>query len=470
MFDVSSDEMTSEPLHEVLLLLAVPLLLQNFVRVALQIVDLFWLGRLSADAVSAAGLVIPIVAFLVAIVNAAPFIGTQILVSQRIGNDDRRGASRATFTGLALGVGLGVVAGGLVYVGARPLLELLATIQPGNTDSHVIELAAGYLKIIALGVFVAAIGDVIEGVFIGSGDSRASLYQNLSTVAVNVLLDPFLIFGFGPFPALGMEGAALATVAGYFGGALLGVGLIARGRGDGLFSRSGVTLRLSEARELLSVGIPSGFRYIAIQSAQITLTVIVFVAGGSTALAAYLVGSRVSSLAYTPANGLKQALQTVVGQNLGASCIRRAERVTWVGVAIATVGVGVLGITQWSIPGFVTTLLVPKAGPTEFELAIKHLRIYAYSYPAIGALLLLQGGFVGARRTRTSMVASFVQHWGIRLPLAATSVYFGYGVVGIFWAISISNIVTAVGLAGYYVHSSHGGMFDRAATDVESSS
>nr|WP_245835383.1 MATE family efflux transporter [Natronolimnobius baerhuensis] len=174
--------------------------------------------------------------------------------------------------------------------------------------------------------------------------------------------------------------------------------------------------------------------------------------------------ARVATIAFVPAIGLQQAAQSMVGQNLGAELPERARRTTWVGVAIASGGLCLVGAVQWFIPETLSVVFVPDATPAEVALAAEYLRILAYGYWAIGATYLLQAGFNGARRTRTSLIATLLQYWIIRLPVAAA---FGYllepSVIGVFWGVTISNIVAALGLGWYYWYETSNGMNARAA-------
>ena len=464
MFDLSPEDITEGPLVRALLALAAPLLVQNLVQVVQQVVDLFWLGRLSSAAVAGVGLALPVLALAFALVIAAPFVGTQILVSQRVGGEDVPAARRAAFTGLALALALGVVGGALLSFGARPLTELLTLAQPAATEGRVAGLAAAYLGVIALGLPLAAASDAVEGAFIGWGDSRAPLYVSVVTVGTNLVLDPVLIFGLGPTPALGVRGAALATVAGYGFGLLLAAALALAGRNGGMYSRASVTLAREELRELLAVGLPIAGQGAVRQTVRVLVVAVAFAAGGAAGLAAYAIGARVAAIAFIPAIGLQQAAQSVVGQNLGAEKPNRAHRATYLGVALAAGGLAVVGLLQWLVPAPIATAFAPELTARALELTVEYLRILAYGYPAIGAAYIFEAGFNGARRTQTSFVATLLQFWVVRLPIAAgAGVLLGVGVSAVFWAVTISNIAAAVGLWLYYRRETANGMLDRAS-------
>nr|WP_227380585.1 MATE family efflux transporter [Haladaptatus halobius] len=468
MWDVSSDDITEGPLIRALVVLALPLLVQNIVQVVQQVVDLFWLGRLSGDAVAAVGLTFPLVGLLYAAVLIAPYVGTQVLVSQRVGNNDKTGAQVAAYTGVTLALACGLSIGVLAFISARPLVGLLLSARPDGVATHVSQLATVYFGTIALGVVAAAMSDALEGAFVGRGDSRAALYISIATVIVNLVLDPILIFGVGAVPALGIRGAALATVAGYTAGFLLAILFVFQGRSGGILSRQAIHYDLDEYRELLDIGLPSALQTGSRQLVRLVIVAVVFTIGGTAGLAAYIVGTRVSSIAFIPAFGLQQAAQSVVGQNVGANRPDRAFRATWFGVALISGLLAMIGIIQWFIPGAIAGMIAPTLDPQATSFAVEFLRVLAIGYPALGAVYLLQAGFNGARRTRVSMISSIVQFWAIRLPIAAAGgLLLGYGMPAVFWAVAISNILGAVGLGVYYQHLTDAGMFQHAAQQAQ---
>ncbi|WP_254542897.1 MATE family efflux transporter [Halomarina pelagica] len=484
MLDLSSDDITEGPVLRALLVLAAPLLVQNVVQVFQQIIDLFWVGRLAnADAaVAAVGLVTPLQALVFGVALFIPFVGTQVLVAQRIGADDASGARRGAATGFltALGLGLGV---GLLAVALAPtLVDLITSTRPDAAVESVESLAVGYFSVLMLGLPVLTLSDTTEAAFVGWGDARVALYMNLLAIGVNALLDPILIFGFDVNPALaalgleglsaslydatgfaglGVEGAALATIVGYALGFLLGATFLLAGRNGGMLSREAFDVEVPEFRELFDVGLPVAGQHVAKQMADLVLVVVAFTLGGAAGLAAYFVGFRVAGVATIPSSSLQQAAQSVVGQNLGAGLVERARAATWRGAAVAALVLGALGVAQWFAPTVIVDALAPQLEGRALDLTVLYLRILAVGYPAIGAAYLFQAGFNGASRTRTSFVASLLQYWGVRLPIAVVGgLVLVTGVEAVFWAVTVSNVVAAVGLGAYYHYSAENGLFD----------
>jgi len=463
MFDVSRDEITEGSLVRSLLLLAAPLVVQNLVQVVQNVVDTFWVGRLGEGAVAAVGASIPVMAFVFS-ATIVTFTGTQVLVSQRVGADDLAGGRRAAFHGVTLALGVGAIVGGAVVVGADPIASLVIS-EPGVTAQ-----AATYLGTVMLALPFMAASDAIEGGFVGWGDSRAALYVNVTAVVVNIGLDPFLILGWGPFEPMGVRGAAIATAVGYTAGFALALGLLVNGRDGYTITRESVGFDPAEFREILEVGLPRGGQQAASQSVRVVIIGLVSAVGGPAGLAAYTVGARVASVAFIPAQGLSGAAQSVVGQNLGAGNPGRARRTTWVGAAVAAVGLTVTGLAQWIAPELLVTLFVPDISARGLALSVDYLQILVLGYWAIGATYVFNAGFNGARRTKVSMIAGLLQYWAVRLPIAAVgALWLDYGVHAVFWAVTLSNVAAAVGAGAYYYYTTNNGMLRRAADRVGAS-
>lgn len=465
LLEVDDDDITQGPLARVLVLVAVPLLAQNFARIVERLVDLFWLGRLSGSAVAAVGLVTPVIQVCFTLVITSAFVGTQILVSQRVGADDERGAEVAAATGVTVGLAGGLLVAVFGYVGTDALVAAVTAVT-GSRDAAVLDQAGTYLRIVLAGSVIAAVSDVVEAAFVGRGDSRAALYMNLVSVAANVALSPVLMFGLGPVPRLEIAGAALGTVLSYVAGALLGVGFVATGRAGGIVSADAFEFEVAEFRELLSVGVPQGLQGASAQSSRVVMTLLVLAAGGSAGLTAYTIGSRVATFAFVPSIGFKQAAQSVVGQNVGADRPDRATRTTWLGVGMAGGLLALLGAVQLAIPSTIASVVAPALGGEGLDLTVRFLRIYALAYPAIGALALFQAGFDGVRRTRTSLAFSLLQNWLVMLPVAyVAGIYLGRGVEWVFWSVVVANVVVAVLIGGYFAYNTSRGMMREAAVE-----
>ncbi|WP_232703492.1 MATE family efflux transporter [Halobacterium wangiae] len=458
MFDVSSEEITEGSLSRALAILAAPLVAQQVVVALGAVVDIFWLGRLNEAAVAAVGLVVPVYA-LIALPVTATFKGGQILTSQSVGADQDDRATRIPFHAALAGAGLAFALAALTLLVAPDIVRLLGA--EGDTYTY----AVTYLSTYIFAYVPFAVSDGLEGGFVGWGDSGTAFALNATNIVVNVVLDPFLIFGYGPFPEWGVFGAAMASIVGATASATLALAVAVSGRRDFSIPRDAIDLRPSLFREVLTVGGPVAFQTAGRQAARLGMVAIISIAGSTAALAAYNVGAQLATIAFVPASGLAGAATTVVGQNLGADRPGRARRATWLSVGTAVVALAVLGVLQWVFPSLIAETFAPALGEEAFGLTVEYLQILALGYWALGAIYTLESGFNGASRTSVSMYATLIQYWGVRLPIAAGGVFvFNYGVLAAFWGVTISNVAAALGLGIYFWYSTDRGLLERAAS------
>jgi putative MATE family efflux protein len=460
MFDVNRDDITGGSLARALVVLAVPLVAQNLALVAQQVVDLFWVGRLGSDAVAGVGLATVVIA-LVSVPLLALFTGSQVLTSQRVGADRILAARRVPFTAAAMAVAVAVVLGAGLFAFAEPVVALF---DAGPAASVA---AATYLAAFAFALVTQAASDTLESGFTGWGDTKAAFAVNVVAIVVNLTLDPLLILGVWVFPRWEVFGAAVATAIGYGVGALFALALAYRGREEFRLTRRAVVPELATAREVVEVGGPIAVKNSGQQVARLVVVGIVATVGGAPGLAAYYLGWQVATLAFVPPNGLGQAATSIIGQNLGADRPDRASRTTWLAVAIAVVGLALLGAVQWLFPRTLALLFVPEMSGQALEYSMLYLEILAYGYWALGAIYTLEAGFNGAGRTKVSMYATLLQYWGVRLPIAAVGAFvLLLDMSAVFWAVTISNVAAAVGLMAYYYHSASNGMLREAAEEA----
>lgn len=466
MLETSSEDITEGPLGRVLAALAAPIVAQHLVLIGQTIVDIFWVGRISGDAVAAVGLVTPLLAFF-GIGSQAVVIGAQVVVSQRIGSDDRSGARTAAAHALVAIVVVNLLLAFVVVGAADPLVRLV------GAEGAVVGLAVTYLSVLAFSRVISGLSDTIEYVYQGAGDTRTPFVLNVIAILVNIVLDPFLIFGWWEFPALGIAGAAYATMIGYGIAAAIGFATLVGDRTAFSITREAFRFDRETVREMAKIGAPRGGQRGVRQAARLVVVWIVATTGGSAALAAYTVGARVATVAFVPAASVGSAATTVVGQNLGADRADRATRATWLGVGFGVVVIGVLGVGQWLFPEPIARVFVPDITSEQLELTVVYLQILAISYWALGVIHTIEAGFNGAGRTDISMYATGLQYWAVRIPVAAVLAFpvgMGLGAVGAFWAVTVSNVVAAIGLIAYFQYSTAGGMLERAAETSGASS
>ncbi len=441
---MSSDEngpaLTQGGIARPLFKLAWPIVVIQLLQVTYNIVDTFWLGRLSADAVGAISLAFPMIFLLIAFAGGFTTAGA-ILVAQYTGAEGEQSAGKVTGqTFMFMGI-LSVIIGIVGYLVTDGVMGLL----PANPDTsaRVIPLAVEYVEVIFLGLPLMFGFFVFAAIMRGYGDTKTPMYVMVASVAVNLVLDPFLIFGWGPFPQYGIAGAAIATVAARGVGTGIGIYII-------FFTGIGPETTLSHLKpdlgyihDIIDLGVPSSIEQSAAAFAIITLVAMV-VSFGPPVVAAYGLGERIASLVFLPAMGLGRATDAVVGQNLGAGKPDRARRTTYFAAGIAT---AILLIVAVIIALFPEPIVSVFLGDVEDRAAtIDHgstyIRIRTLEFAFIGIMQVVLGAFRGAGNTKTAMMFSVMSLWVTRVPLVYLLAFtFDMGAMGIWIGITAGSIV-----------------------------
>jgi len=285
---------------------------------------------------------------------------------------------------------------------------------------------------------------VVNGIFQGAGDSRTPLYLMALTNVLNVAGNYILIFGAGPIPALGVQGAALATCgAGLLGGGL-GIGLL-----FSRFSPVPLNFNLPELfmlqKQILSrvlfIGVPSAAEQIGIHFSQIMYSMIA-ASLGSLAVAAQQILHNTYIMTFLPGIGFSLAATTLVGQYLGADNRERALQSGMETARLALIIMSVAGIFFFFFPQNISLLFTREAGVQ--ELATHPLMLLALAQPAIAYIVSLAGGLRGAGDTRWVMYLTLISMLGVRLLLTLLLVWIGWGLTGVWLAMLIESYLRAV--------------------------
>ena len=465
-----SVDVTDGELFKPLLVLSAPIVASQVLQVAYNLADTFWVGRVSADAVAALSYSWAIVFLTVSVGGGLTVAGT-VLVSQYKGAGDFRRSHHVagqTITFVSL---VAVAFAAVGYVAAPWLLSLVGA-TPG-TDPHT--YATDYTRVIFLGVIFMFWFFIFDALLRGWGDTRTPLYIMAGSVALNVVLDPFLILGFADnplfawtgteaigarlhaetgFEGYGVVGAAIATVVSRFFAAAAGIYLLVYGDIGLSPSLSDFWLDLETVRRIFDVGAPIGAEQGLRAGGIAALTAIVAIAGDD-AVAAYGIVNRLSSLLFLPALGLARGTETVVGQNLGADQVDRAKRA--VGLASGTVATAFLVVVALAYPfaePLTGAFLTPEdpAADLVVEYGAAYIRIAGPAYVFLGVFQVVLGGFRGSGSTRTAMLLSVQELWLFRIPLAFVFLtYLGLGVIGVWYAVAISFVASAITTVAWFL-------------------
>ncbi|MBL8750318.1 MAG: MATE family efflux transporter [Planctomycetes bacterium] len=436
---------TTGSLPIAILLLAVPMVLEMALESTFALVDIWWVNRIDdgwngveptgGAAVAAIGATEGMLSIVYAIAFGLGMAVTAT-VARRVGEKDLPGAAVAGSQAIGLGLVLGVALGVPAFVFAPELLGLMT-----DHNAKVVAAGTGYARWMLGGNVIVTLLFLQNAIFRGAGDPILALKTLALANGINLVLDPLLIFGWGPFPQLGVTGAGVATCTGRAIAVIYQFHLLARGNGR---VRLSPLLRF-DPRAMwtlvtLSVGTIGQF-LIATTS---WLFLMRFVSSfGEAATAGYTTGIRILIFALLPAWGLSNAAATLVGQNLGARQPERAERAVWLTASYDMAFLAVVTIAMELWPREIVQFFV--SDPHVADHAVDTLRIVASGYVFYAWGMVAVQSFNGAGDTRTSTWLHFWFFWVLELPLAATLAFAcELGPRGVFWSIPLSETAFAV--------------------------
>lgn len=446
--------------------LAWPIIVFQLLQVTYNLVDTLWLGRLSANAVGAISLAFPLVFLLIAVAGGFTTAGS-ILVAQYTGANSERSAGLFAGQTFAFVTVLAFVLGVIGYFYTGPMLGLLPS--QAETGQQVVPLAAEYMRIFFLGLPFLFGFYVFEALMRGSGNTRAPMGIMFISVVVNVVIDPFLIFGWWEVPALGVQGAALATVFSRGLATVLGLFVLFRTGAGPSVRLEHLRINLENVREIVRLGMPTSLEQSANALAMVVLTAMI-VSFAPPVIAAYGLGNRLISLVFLPALGLSRATETIVGQNLGADQPERAERAVRLTAGIAAGAMVLVAVLAAVFARPINAAFLGEGVPGAAEtiaLATDYLRIRSVEFAFIGVMQIVLGAFRGAGNTTTSMAFSWLNLWGVRVPAVYLLTFpAGLGPLGIWIGMSLGHIVGAILAGGWFLR----GSWTRSVIDEETMS
>ncbi|KYH27908.1 multidrug resistance protein MdtK [Halalkalicoccus paucihalophilus] len=466
-----------------LLLLSAPIVASQVLNVGYNLADTYWVGRLGPEAVAALSYAWPIVFLMVSVGGGLTVAGT-VLVAQHKGAGSFVQSHHVAGQTLSFVTLVAAVFAAVGYV-LTPWLVSVIGATPG-TDPYT--FAVQYTRIVFLGIAFMFWFFIFDALSRGWGDTKTPLYLMVISVALNVVLDPFLILGFSGNPVFGWVGlsgleATLHSLTGFSGYGVTGAAIatvFSRGTAAAvglylLFSGS-VGLEPSfddlrpdpeTIREILDIGAPTaaeqGLRGLGIAA----LTAIIALAGDD-AVAAYGIVNRLSSLLFLPALGLARGTETVVGQNLGADQVERAKRAVYVsGVVVVSIFAVVTALAYPFAEGIVGFFLAAGGGESTesvIEIGAAYITIAGPAYLFLGVFQIALGGFRGSGSTRLAMVFSTQELWLYRIPISyALLVWVGMGVTGVWYAVAISYVLSALTTCAWFLRGTWTeGVVDRA--------
>ena len=425
-----------------LIRLSLPIMGTSFVQMAYNLTDMIWLGQVGSDSVAAVGVASFFTWFGVSIMLIAR-IGAEIGVSQSLGSNDHMKARKFAGNAVTLVILLSIAYGFLTYLLAPHLISFF-----NIENRNVSEAAASYLRIIACGSILYYANPTFSGIFNGAGISKLPFRLNATGLIFNLILDPVLIFGIGPFPKMGSDGAGIATVISQ--GVVFLLFIIKFKNNNGLLGQKWIIGKLSwqYVRKIFSLGTPVAMHSILFASFAMVLARIIS-KYGALPIAVQSIGAQIEALSWMTAGGFSTALGVFTGQNFGAGNWNRIFKGFWITIGISgTVG---LLVTFCFIFFGRTIFSVFLSEPDAIALGILYLKILGLSQLFMCIEITTGGAFNGIGRTYPPSIVG-ISLTAARIPLALIlSQPFLLGMPGVWWSISITSVLKGIVLFSWFI-------------------
>jgi putative MATE family efflux protein len=420
------------PIPRSLFLLAFPIMGGNILQIAYQLVDAFWVGRLGAAAVASVSVSMPLM-FLMMSIGMGFTIAGSTLIAQYVGARNREMVDHVAGQTLLTVVAVSLTLGLLGFVIAPYLLELM------EVEPEVYHNALGFLRVQFLSLPFAFAYFCFQSQMRGVGQVTVPLYIIGGTVLVNFFVNPLLIFGFH----LGVLGSALATMTSQFISAVIAVTLLASGR-------YGIRLKLLELRpdfkfvlRAFNLGYPAAIEGSA-RGLGVTVMMFLITGFGTVTTAAYGVGGNVLQFVVIPAMGFSMATSTLVGQNIGAGNVHRAEAVARLAALITFSVMSSFGIFAFTFANHIAAFFVPHDQAVIHEASV-FIRTVSWSFGFIGVQFALMGVLRASGNMFAAMLISLMSQWMLTFPLAFVLSHRAHlGAHGLWWAFPVANVITAM--------------------------
>lgn len=436
-------DFTTGSIRRAVLLLAIPMMLEMMMESVFALVDLYFVGHLenSSAAVQTVGLTESILSIIYSIAMGLG-MGATAVVARRIGEKDPVAGAKAGMQAVVIALSINVVIAVLGFIFATDILMLMGSSQKSA------EFGTPFMRIMMCSSFVIMLLFILNGIFRGAGNAAIAMKSLWIANAFNIALCPIFINGLGPIPAFGLTGAAIATTIGRSMGVLYQLYNLFNGKGILKVALSYFIPDRKLIGSLIGIAAPGMLQFVIASCSWIFLAELVATTGGDVGSAGYQSAIRIMMFFMLPAWGLSGAAATLVGQNLGAKDVGRAERSVFVtakfSVGYMTLIMVICLLAANTMMGFFTN------DERVHEVAVKAIRILSAGYIFYGIGMVLLNAFNGSGDTKTPTWVNFFGFWLLQIPIAyLLAKVAGLGPQGVFWAIPIAE--TAMTIASIFL-------------------
>ncbi|KKC99329.1 MATE family efflux transporter [Photobacterium halotolerans] len=424
------------PINKVLISLAVPIILTNILQSAYQLTDAFWVGRLGASEVAAVSVSMPVTFLVIALGSGLAMAGAT-LSAQYMGAGRRDKVNHVAAQTMLMVAVTSAVLGFTGYLLSPYFLTLLGVSEKVYDD------ALKFMHVSFIGVIFVFLFAMFQSLMRGIGQIKIPLMIVFGTVILNFFLDPLFIFGLGSFEGLGVMGAALATLVTQSIAAILGLTVFMRGRHGIQLEWHHFKPDFAYIKRAFFLGVPGSVELSARALGMIILSFLV-ASFGTVTIASYGVGSNLLQFVMIPAMGLSMAVSTLVGQNIGANQIERAEKITLLGTLWGFLGLTVIGIVFYVFAPHLIAVFIPD-DPEVIQEGAHFLRTMCLTWGGIGVQLCVVSAFRASGNMQNAMMVALVSQWMVQFPLAyVLSKHTALQDDGIWWSFAVTNVVVAI--------------------------
>lgn len=441
------EEILSGPALRTMVKIGIPAVISSFMFTMYNLADAFWIGRLPighADSVMA-GIQIswPFIWFIISFVAGFAGAAVSALVAQNVGANRQHEARYALNQLVTLSAGASIVLGLLGFAFAPRILGLLVQ------ESRVASEAGLYLSVIFLGLPTMALPGLFYNAYSATGDTVTPLLVNAIGIAINLVLDPFMILGWGPFPQMGILGAAYATVFSQAVATAVFLVLFVRGKGILRIDRPSLRLNWTWMTQAFRIGLPAGIgQSVVALGFVIMMGVIGRLDNAQAALAGYGVADRIHGIIFIITNSMSIGLTTMIGQSLGAQLMDRARSLMKVGLAAIFVILLVEAALIWTIRFSLVSAFMPGHEEVIREGA-RFLEVFALGMPFLGAFFTAEAVYRGSGHNVPPMILGIARLWVLRIPLAYLFAFtLVMGSDGVWIGMSLSNVIAGIAAIG----------------------
>ncbi len=429
------NDFTTGSIRKAVFMLSIPMILEMLMESIFALVDIIFVSRVSVNAVATVGLTESVLTLVYAVAIGLS-MGATAIVARRTGEKDQEGASKAAVQVILLGIFIAMLISVIGIVFPKEILEFM------GGEPELIQEGYGYTQVLLGGNMTVMLLFLINAVFRGAGNASIAMWTLILSNGLNIILDPIFIFGLGPIPAYGVEGAAIATTTGRGVAVLAQLVILFRGNSYIKIALRDVRIHFEVMLNLIKVSI-GGIGQFIIGTSSWVILMLFMAKFGSEVLAGYTIAIRIMMFTLMPAWGMSNAAATLVGQNLGAGQPERAEISVWKTSKYCAIFMGIVSLIYVFLA---PTFLGWFSNNTKVvENGALCLQVIAVGYIAYAYGMVIIQSFNGSGDTKTPTIINFICFWLFQLPFAYLMAFIlDFGPSGVFWAITLAEVLIAI--------------------------